>query len=86
MFGAIVGYFDANYLAELPPELRAKVLHARVMERIRDKETNMRNRLERRRHAIWWKWCARLFWFAIGMVAAPLFIVLVTWCWLQVLN
>lgn len=56
------------------------------MFKIRDRETNMKNRLERRRHAIWWKWTVRLTIFAVAMVGVPLFIKLVSSCWELVLS
>lgn len=57
-----------------------------MMAGITDKETNMKNRLERRRHAIWWKWAVRLTYFSAFMVAVPLFIKLVSLCWEWVLS
>lgn len=78
-------YLDASRLADMKPVERAAELHKRKMARIRDKETNMMNRLERRRHAIWWKWAVRLTYFSAGMVGVPLFIKLVSSCWEWVL-
>jgi hypothetical protein len=71
----------ADFIHALPPEEQAKEWYRRKLARIVDKENNMRNRVERRRHAIWWKWTTRLSWFCFFMVALPLSIALVNWCW-----
>lgn len=83
---AFAAAYDWSYLAALSPEDYRKEMDRRKMARIMDKETNMRNRLERRRHAIWWKWTVRGSFFAGAMVAVPLFIKLVSSCWEWVLS
>lgn len=57
-----------------------------MMARIRDKETNMKNRLERRRDAIWRKWASRLAWTCAVIVGVPIFITFATICWRLMLD
>lgn len=74
---------------EVLARIRARDL-ARKMAPILDKETNMKNRLQRRRAAIWDKWSARA-WATAGICVLlffviPLLLKLSTLCWVWVLS
>lgn len=64
--------------------------HEMKMMRIRDKETNMMNRLERRREAIRLKWWERLKWYGLGAAvlffAVPVVVKLSSLCWEWLLS
>lgn len=79
--GSLVGEADGALLARLPEERRAHILHQRMLRRIRDKENNMRNRLVRRRTAIWAKWWSRIGMGVALSVAIPLAVALVALVW-----
>lgn len=82
MFGAMLTpYFEYLNSASTPAQR-----HAWMMERIRDKDTNMTNRLNRRRSAIRLKWLNRCAAFVAALFAVPLVIAALNWCWSLVLG
>ena len=82
----VAALMDRAFLDQLSPTSRAKELHRRKMARISDKESNMKDRLARRRHAIWWKWTVRGLWGCFFIIAIPLFLALANFCWQLILS
>lgn len=69
------------WLEHLPPERRARELRDRMLARIRDKEQNMKTRLERRREAIRAKWTSRICYTLAMAVAVPAAVVGISFLW-----
>ena len=68
---------EGAMLGMMTPEQREAYCRERTLARIKDKETNMKNRLERRRHAIYWKWTSRALCATAALIAIPLMIRLI---------
>jgi hypothetical protein len=77
---------DGQWLSQLPMCERSRVLRGRMLKRLLDKETNMRNRLARRRAAIWAKWWSRFGILLAFSIAIPLCISLLGFLWNMALH
>lgn len=69
---------------------RYRLVRDYAKDRILNKETNMMNRLERRRHALNLKWQNKLRWYAIGAAVVffvlPLMVKFSSLCWEWMLS